>query len=246
MGEGINMKASTMRHPWLRTIRNLSLFATAMVAPILACGGKDKPADTGGLNANVSFGAGSTSASASTAPPPTAAASTTPAPSATGPLAPTTTNDPNQLAILMAQAAAAASAMMQNPGVAGDPIEAGIRLVAAKQAPGMQPDSPIAKGQPMREGDHVTFIHQFQPGRCYTVVGFSPAGNVVDLDLNLLAPPFFNMLAGQDASHDSMPVIGSGRSAMCPALPMAVPYKIDMVAKRGAGIAGAQVFSRPK
>jgi hypothetical protein len=79
------------------------------------------------------------------------------------------------------------------------------------------------------------------------VVGYSPPGQVTALDVKLLAPPFYNVQAGASGANDkNAPVLGKGKAALCPVLPIAVPYKVDVVATKGAGRIGVQVFSRAK
>jgi hypothetical protein len=163
-----------------------------------------------------------------------------------GPLGPVVTTDPNQLATLFQQAAAAGAALMQNPGaISGDPVETGIKLAATKSAPGMSPEGQMAKGN-LSEGQHISFVVPMQAGKCYTIIGFSPPGGVKNLDLNLLAPPFYNILAGQDTTDDNQPIIGKGNNPMCPITPLPLQYKVDVVARKGAGQAGVQVFSKSK
>jgi hypothetical protein len=242
--------------------RRISLVALGVASAVpLACS-KDKPAETGGLGGAASFGfGGQPSASGSawgTQPPPGSAWGTQPPPqgsqsavapaaSSSGPpLAPTFTTDPNQLAQLFAAAAAAGAALLQQPGVGlGDPAEACVKAQAAKVAPGMQPEGQIAKGN-LQQGGHLEFLTNLQGGRCYTIVGCSPAGGVQDLDLNLLAPPFYNVLAGQDGTSDNMPVIGKAPSPMCPIVPLALAYKVDIFAKKGAGAVAVQVYAKNK
>jgi hypothetical protein len=66
------------------------------------------------------------------------------------------------------------------------------------------------------------------------------------MDVNLLAPPLYNVLAGQDGMTGPSAVVGAAPKPMCPALPVGVPYKIDLHAKRGGGAVAAQVYSKPK
>jgi hypothetical protein len=68
---------------------------------------------------------------------------------------------------------------------------------------------------------------------------------VKNLDLNLLAPPFYNMLSGQDTTDNNTPVVGKGNQPMCPIIP-GLQYKVDIVARAGAGQVGAQVYSKNK
>jgi hypothetical protein len=174
------------------------------------------------------------------------------------------TTDPAQLQAIFAQAAQAAQAFLQPPGSApppaaggappaagappaipGDLVSAGIAAAALLEAKGMQPEGSQAKGQ-LAEGGHLEFMVPMQAGKCYTLIGFSPPGQVRNLDLNLLAPPFYNMLAGQDNTDDNIPVIGKSPNPMCPIVPVPLNYKVDIVARSGAGQVGVQLFSKTK
>lgn len=178
-------------------------------------------------------------------PQPTAAQ---PAPTAapTAPLGTVVTTDPNQLATLFQQAAAAGQAMLQQPGaIMGDPVEIGIKAAAITNAQGETPDGQMAKAQ-LAEGGHSEFLVPMQPGKCYTIIGFSPFGQIKNLDLNLLAPPFYNVLAGQDGMTGNTAVIGQTPKPMCPFIPVPLTYKVDITAKSGAGAVGVQVYSKNK
>lgn len=148
--------------------------------------------------------------------------------------------DPNALAGLLAAAAAASNATMQAPG--GDAVDQGLRDAAAKYASGMAPASEIAKGN-LTEGAHLGFIAQLEPGKCYTIVAYG--AGVEELDLYLLVPPFYNLLGAHDVSSGPSAVIGASPK-MCPISPIAIPYKIDMHARKGGGPVAAQVFSKSK
>jgi hypothetical protein len=163
-----------------------------------------------------------------------------------GALGSVVTTDPNQLAQIFAQAAAAGQAMLQQPGaVVGDPVELGIKALALKHAQGESPEGQIAKAQ-LQEGGHSEFMLPMQPGKCYTIIGFSPLGQVKNVDLHLLAPPFYNFLAGQDVTDNNSPVIGGTPNAMCPVIPVPLTYKVDIFARTGSGNVGVQVFSKTK
>jgi hypothetical protein len=116
-------------------------------------------------------------------------------------------------------------------------------MTAAKYAPGMTPEGPVAKGT-LAEGGHIGFIANMDPSKCYAVVAFG--AGVVDLDVNLLAPPLYNFVAGSDNMAGPSAVIGASPKPMCPIIPVSVPYKVDLYAKRGSGPVAAQIFSRPK
>ena len=180
-----------------------------------------------------------------TATPPGATSAT---PSPLGTVLPT---DPSALAALFQQAVAAVPAALSNPGsIAGDPVELGLKAAAAKYAAGMQPEGQIAKGTLQEGGQHLSFSYTLNAGTCYTIVGYSPAGQVKDLDLYLLAPPFYNPaipggIAGQDTTHDNTPTVGAVPHPMCPVIP-GLSYKVDISSRSGAGNVGVQVFSKPK
>jgi hypothetical protein len=175
-----------------------------------------------------------------TAAPPGAAptASATP-----GPLAPT---DPNSLQGILAGIQGALQGTVVPGGVAsGDLTDAGLKLYAARVAPGMQPDGDELK-QALTEGQHAVVMLTLQAGKCYTILGFSAPGAVKDLDLNLLAPPFYVTLAGQDLSHNNTPAIGASPNPMCPITPFPLQYKLDVLAKSGTGQVAVQLFSKTK
>ena len=157
------------------------------------------------------------------------------------------TTDPNQLAQMFTAAAAAATAALQPAGTApaGDPVDAKLAAIAKKQAPGMQAEGPAAKGM-LQEGGHLETMVTLQAGKCYAIVGYSPAGSVKDLDLHLLAPPFYTFLAGQDTTDDNTPVVGKGQSPMCPIIPLPVAYKVDIFARKGSGPVEVQLYSKTK
>jgi hypothetical protein len=126
-------------------------------------------------------------------------------------------------------------------------VDTAIKSQAGTAAPGMNPE-----GQPGRatlaEGEHFGMVVTLQPNQCYTVIGFSPPGQVAQLDVKLLAPPLYTVQAGASGANDkNQPVVGKGKAAaLCPLLPVAVPYKIDVTAKKGTGRIGVQVYSRAK
>jgi len=148
--------------------------------------------------------------------------------------------DPSAIAGLLAAAAAAAVAQMQPLG--NEQVDQGLRDVAAKYASGMTPASEVAKGN-LGEGGHLGFIVQMEPGKCYTIVAYG--AGIEDLDLYLLVPPFYNLLGAHDVSNGPSAVIGASPK-MCPISPIAVPYKIDIHAKKGGGPVAAQVFVQAK
>ncbi len=109
----------------------------------------------------------------------------------------------------------------------------------------MQPEGPELKQQ-LNEGQHAVMMVTLQAGKCYAIVGFSPPGAVKDLDLNLLAPPLYMTLAGQDLTHNNTPGIGAAPSPMCPVVMFPLQYKLDVFARVGSGPVVVQLFSKNK
>jgi len=66
------------------------------------------------------------------------------------------------------------------------------------------------------------------------------------VDLNLLAPPLYMTLAGQDLTHNNTPVIGAHPSQMCPVIAFPLQYKLDVLANKGSGIVAVQLYSKNK
>jgi len=125
-------------------------------------------------------------------------------------------------------------------------IDLTITTASPKLAPKMEKE-----GQPgratLKEGEHFSMMINLAPNRCYTIIANSPPGSVEKLDVKLYGPPLFNVEAGKSGATDkNMPVIGKGTAALCPILPLAVPYKVDVVATKGAGRIGVHVFARNK
>ncbi|MDF2694369.1 MAG: hypothetical protein K0S65_2752 [Labilithrix sp.] len=166
-----------------------------------------------------------------------------PPPGSAAPLGSVYTTDPNALASLLAAAAAAGSAWLGPAAAIADPAEVGLRAAAAQYAPGMSADGQVAKGN-LAEGGHIDFVVNMEPTKCYAVVAYG--AGVTDLDVNLLAPPLYNILAGQDGMAGPTAVVGAAPRPMCPILPVTVPYKIDLHAKKGGGLVAAQLYSKAK
>jgi hypothetical protein len=158
-------------------------------------------------------------------------------------LAPT---DPNTLQGILNGLQGALGGQMVTPGtLAGDLTDAGLKAQALRVAPGMQPEGDELK-QNLTEGQHAVMMVTLQAGKCYTVVGFSPLGGVKNLDLNMLAPPLYMTLAGQDLTHNNTPTIGAAPSPMCPVLMFPLQYKLDVFAQSGSGQVAVQLYSKTK
>jgi len=126
-----------------------------------------------------------------------------------------------------------------------DLTDAGLKAQALRLAPGMEPEGSQLK-QTLTEGQHAVIMVTLQAGKCYAIVGFSPPGGVKDLDLNLLAPPLYVTLAGQDLTHNNMPAIGAAPSPMCPIIAFPLQYKLDVFARSGSGPVAVQLYSKTR
>ena len=125
-------------------------------------------------------------------------------------------------------------------------IDVAINMAAPKVAPKMEKEGQAGRAT-LKEGEHFSMMINLAPNRCYTIVGNSPPGAVEKLDIKLYGPPLFNVEAGKSGATDkNMPVIGKGTAALCPILPIAVPYKVDVAATKGTGRIGVHVFARNK
>jgi hypothetical protein len=166
--------------------------------------------------------------------------------SAPAPLAPT---DPSSLAGILQGLAGALGGQPANGGGGGGGggasiATAGLQALALRSAPGMQQEQQVLDQQ-LAQGQDAVVIYTLSPGKCYTIVGFSPPGGVQDVDLNLLTVPF-NTLAGQDLTHNNTPTIGASPNQMCPVIPIAVQYKLDVHARQGSGEVAVALYSKNK
>jgi len=236
-----------MLRPTVMTKKTAHLFVLGALAgvgslPALACGGGQKPAETASAPTDSSVldtatpaasATGSPADSSSAAP----AASTDSSPS---PLAQVLTTDTGQIQKIFDAASAAPAATLKPDGAkGGDPLAKGVRDAAKKLPAGMQPDGPLAMGA-VKEKQHLQTDVTLQPGKCYSIVGYSK--KVKDLDLYLLLPP--GILSGQDLSDDNKPIIGGPPQPMCPVSQSAITYKLDIFADQGAGDVAVQLFSK--
>lgn len=181
-----------------------------------------------------------------TYPPPNQAAPPSPAPAASQAPTPLAATDPNSLqGILQGIQNAFPGVVVPGGSPAGDLTDAGLKLLAARVAPGMQPEGDELR-QNLGEGQHAVMMVTLQAGKCYTIAGFSVPGAVKDLDLNLLAPPLYMTLAGQDLTHNNAPAIGGAPSPMCPVIAFPLQYKLDVFAKSGSGQVAVQLYSKSK
>jgi hypothetical protein len=206
------------------------LLVTAAFVPA-ACS-KTPAVPSASLDAGVALGFPDGGAP-SAAPPPSGA------PVASGSAAPS--------ASASASASAAPSGSAANLLGAGvdAALDAAIVAQAAKDAPGMTAEGP-AGHETLQPNGHYGMVVTLQPGKCYTIIAMSPPLQVSELDVHLFMLPL-NIESGHSPPTDKNPaVLGKGAAKTCPISPIAVPYKIDVSARKGAGRVGVAVFSKSK
>jgi hypothetical protein len=129
------------------------------------------------------------------------------------------------------------------PG-ANDALGLAISALAPQQAPGMSPDGARFDTQ-LQEGGRASTTVSMVAGKCYTVIAVGAAPLVQQLELHLMMPPF-NTPAGDDVSSTPSSVIGRGSAALCPLSPIPIPYRLDVVARKGSGPVSVQLYSKAK
>jgi hypothetical protein len=221
----------------------LCAFAASGVLPAAACGGSNKPAAAPDEQAEKAAldekGPAAAGASASPAAS-TAGAPAAPTDTPVAPLGQVLMTDSGAIQKLYdATNAAPAATLKANGSTGGDALAKGVRDLAKKLPGGMKPEGPLAVGS-LKEKQHLQTDVTLQPGKCYSIVGFSK--NVKDLDLYLFVPP--GILSGQDVSDDNRPIIGGAPQPMCPVSASAITYKLDIFADQGGGDVAVQLFSK--
>lgn len=97
----------------------------------------------------------------------------------------------------------------------------------------------------LTEGGRASTTVNMVAGKCYTIIAVGAAPLVQQVELHLMMPPF-NTPAGDDVSSTPSSVIGRGSSALCPLSPIPIPYRLDVVARKGSGPVAVQVYSKAK
>jgi hypothetical protein len=147
------------------------------------------------------------------------------------------TTDPDAVMRILAAAAAARTLDGRPPtGL----VARGLAENAAQHAPGMK--AVAAFSGYLAQGDDAVFLVTLAPAKCYTIVGFSAETEVTEVDLRLLSPPFYNGLAAESVTASHAPVLGSAPDRLCSNFAVALQYKLDVHAARGAGTVGVTVL----
>ncbi len=156
--------------------------------------------------------------------------------------------DPNSLGQLLGGAGQTGAPASQAPAAGGVTDLAGLAIRIAQpqyapspmQAEGNMSEDTLAAGQ--RKDVTLTL----SGGKCYTIIGASPLGQIQNLNITLLAPPFYNVNAGTDNMTGNTAVIGGGNNPICPITPFPLQYKLAVTATAGQGTFAVQLYSKNK
>lgn len=124
-----------------------------------------------------------------------------------------------------------------------DPVDNGIKAIAAQQAPGMKPEGAIIKTT-LAPGAHGEGTIMLRPGKCYTIIGFGNLG-VQQLAIRLVAPPPLPpQPLFEGATNGPTATIGAKEQCLRSPSPVATPFKVDIEMKQGQGQVGVQAYSK--
>lgn len=126
---------------------------------------------------------------------------------------------------------------------AGDPAGVLLESTATKLASGMSPEG-AAQTFALAAGEQKAIAITMQGGKCYSVIAVSPKGDVDDIGMTLFAPPLYNVKAGEDTRRDNIAVLGGSKNPVCPITPIPIGYRLNLVAKKGAGTVAFRVYSK--
>lgn len=226
------------------------LFVRSVIAGIvvtgLACGGEDKPANTGGVGATqcppgqyfdgqMCQTPGAPLQPTATAPAPGAPGAVPTAPVAAPPIAapPVATAAPGTPAQALDAASLSIVTQMLAP-------------LATQHAPGAKPVG-TAIGGNFQQGQILESQIQMNPGKCYTVVG-AALPTVQNLDIELVplmpVPGLASPVMAADQTQGPTAVVGGTPNCFKWALPVGGPMKVILRASAGQGLAAAQVYEK--
>jgi hypothetical protein len=125
-----------------------------------------------------------------------------------------------------------------------DPVAIGIQQNASQNAPGMAADGSMVK-LTLQQGQTSEGQFQLQPGKCYTLVGASMPGVIeVAVKVTMPAPLSQQVLGQNDAGPNPMPVVWGGGNCYRSPSPLAMPVRLEVTMKQGAGTIGIQPYSK--
>ena len=112
---------------------------------------------------------------------------------------------------------------------------------SSTEAPGMAKEGPVVAGM-FQEGQVLEAPFTFQPGKCYTLVG-AGAGPQVELEMMYTTPvPGFAPSIGTSGAAAPQASLGGKGNCLRPLSPFPAPAKFILRAKKGAGLAAAQLY----
>jgi hypothetical protein len=156
--------------------------------------------------------------------------------------------DPNSLGQLLGGAGQTGAPASQAPAPGGVTDLAGlaIRIAQPQYAPSpMQAEGNMSEDT-LQAGQRKDVTLTLSGGKCYTIIGASPLGQIQNLNITLLAPPFYNVNAGTDNMSGNTAVIGGGGNPICPITPFPLQYKLAVTATAGQGTFAVQLYSKTK
>jgi hypothetical protein len=108
----------------------------------------------------------------------------------------------------------------------------------------MKPDGSLLK-LTLQQGQTSDGQFNLQPGKCYTLVGASMPG-VIEVAIKVTMPsPLQQQVLGQnDAGPNPMPVVWGGGNCYRSPAPMAMPVRLEVTMKSGAGTIGIQPYAK--
>ncbi len=127
---------------------------------------------------------------------------------------------------------------------ATDPISIGIQQNASQNAPGMVPDGSVVR-LTLQQGQTSEGQITLQPNKCYTLVAASMPG-VFEAEIKVTMPaPLTTQVLGQNAAGmNPMPVVWGGGNCYRTPSPIAMPARLEVTMKSGAGTIGIQPYSK--
>ncbi len=211
---------------------------------LVACGGDDKPAETGQPGATQcppgQYFDGRFCQTQG-APPP-GAATAAPTAAAPAPATPGLALPPG----VVATAAAGPTATPLDPTAAQAATQLIAPLGAQHAVAGAKPVGSVIAGN-FQQGQSLEAQIQMNPGKCYTVVGVG-LPPVQNLDISLVPvvgiPGLPVAAMAADNSVGANAIVGGKPNCFKWALPMSAMMKVIMTVSAGTGVAAAQVFEK--
>ncbi len=151
-----------------------------------------------------------------------------------------TATAPQTTATTTAQGSTSATPIQPGMASAAQPL---LQAVAAKEAPGMQPDGGPFAGN-FQTGQTLEQPITLAAGKCYAVIGVGIGISQLDIQLASNQPPVPSITLAQGQASSGSTVLGGAKNCYKNALPMAVPAKVVVKATAGSGLAMAQVYSK--